>query len=135
MYLPVHVIQNRLVVQAGRGLMRRELFVIIVSSVCKCLRMLEEFALRALNTASHISSTVLICGVDGERTELSKVCALQLQSLNSRVPGREAMQLLTLRRAPLQEMTAWCRAGIACSDIRRGQSDVGRRYFPNKGSF
>jgi hypothetical protein len=58
--------------------MRRELFVIMVSSVCKCLRMLEEFALRALNTASHISSTVLICGVDGERTGLSKVCALQL---------------------------------------------------------
>lgn len=76
MYLPVHVIQNRLAVQAGRGLMRRELFVIMVSSVCKCLRMLEEFASRALNTASHIFSTVLICGVDRERTGLSKVCAL-----------------------------------------------------------
>lgn len=79
MYLPAHVIQSRLALLAGRGLMRRELFVITVSSVCKCLRMLEEFALRALNTASHMSSTALVQGVCGERTGMSKACVPQLQ--------------------------------------------------------
>lgn len=79
--------------------MRRELFVITVSSVCKCLRMLEEFALRALNAALHISSTVLVKAV-------SPPVAVR-NDLNSRVtqsflPGREAVQLLTLQRAPFQ---------------------------------
>lgn len=54
--------------------MRRELFVIMVLSVCKCLRMFEEFVLRVLNIVLYIFFIVLICGVDGERIGLFKVC-------------------------------------------------------------